>query len=161
MLENDKIVLSSIAFKPNPNTMSTKVLLATLAGAVAAFLFGWIVFGVLLEDFYKSNTPVFEGLMKSPPNLIVIFLSNLVNAFLLAYIFNRWAGIRTAVEGAQAGFIIFAITSLAFDLMMYATMNMLTPLVMVVDVVGSGAFGAVTGAVVAVILGSRKNVVSA
>jgi hypothetical protein len=141
--------------------MNTKVLLATLAAAIAAFLFGWIVFGILLEDFYKSNTPVYEGLMKNPPNLIMIFLSNIVNAFLLAYIFNRWAGIRTAVEGAQAGFIIFALTSLAFDLMMYATMNMLTPIVMVVDVVGSGAFGAVTGAVVGLVLGSRKKVASA
>jgi hypothetical protein len=141
--------------------MNTKVLIATIVGAVAAFLFGWIVFGLLLDDFYKSNTPVYEGLMKNPPNLILIFLSNLVNAFLLAYIFNRWAGIRTAGEGAQAGFIIFAITSLAFDLMMYATMNMLTPLVMVVDVVGSGAFGAVIGAVVALVLGSGKKVASA
>ena len=141
--------------------MNTKVLLATLAAAIAAFLFGWIVFGILLEDFYKSNTPVYEGLMKNPPNLVMIFLSNIVNAFLLAYIFNRWAGIRTAIEGAQAGFIIFFLTSLAFDLMMYATMNMLTPLVMVVDVLGSGAFGAVIGAVVGLVLGSRKKVASA
>lgn len=86
--------------------------------------------------------------MKNPPNVLIIFLSNIVNAFLLAYIFNWWAGIRTARAGAQAGFIIFAITSLAFDLMMYATMNLLTPVVMVVDVVGSGEFGAGTGAVV-------------
>ena len=141
--------------------MNTKVLIATIVGAVSAFLFGWIVFGLLLDDFYKSNTPVYEGLMKNPPNLIIIFLANIVDAFLLAYIFSRWAGIRTAGEGAQAGFIIFAITSLAFDLMMYATMNMLTPLVMVVDVVGSGAFGAFIGAVVGLVLGSGKKVASA
>lgn len=141
--------------------MNTKVLLATLAAAIAAFLFGWVVFGILLDDFYKSNTPVYEGLMKNPPDLLMIFLSNVFNAFLISYIFNRWAGIRTAGEGAQAGFIIVAITALAYDLMTYAMMNLLTPMVMVVDVIGSGAFGAVIGAVAGLVLGSGKKVASA
>jgi len=141
--------------------MNTKVLLATLAAAIAAFLFGWVVFGILLDDFYKSNTPVYEGLMKNPPDVLMIFLSNVFNAFLISYIFYRWAGIRTAGQGAQAGFIIIAITALAYDLMTYAMMNLLTPMVMVVDVLGSGAFGAVIGAVAAVVLGSGKKVASA
>lgn len=141
--------------------MNTKVLIATLAAAVAAFLFGWLVFGILLADFYASNSPVYEGLMKDPPNLLFIFFSNVINAFLIAYIFNRWAGIKTAIDGAQAGFIIVALTAFGYDLMMYATMNMLTPVVMVVDVVGSGAFGAVIGAVAGFVLGSGKKVASA
>lgn len=141
--------------------MNSKVLVATLAAAVAAFLFGWVVFGILLADFYKANVPVFEGLMKDPPDLLMIFLSNLFNAFLIAFIFNRWAGIRTAGEGAQAGFIIMAIVALGTDLMMYATMNLTTPVLMAVDVVGSGLFGAVIGAVAGYVLGTGKKAAAA
>lgn len=141
--------------------MNSKVLVATLAAAVAAFLFGWVVFGILLADFYKANAPVFEGLMKDPPDLLMIFLSNLFNAFLIAFIFNRWAGIRTAGEGAQAGFIIMAIVALGTDLMMYATMNLTTPVLMAVDVVGSGLFGAVIGAVAGYVLGTGKKAAAA
>lgn len=141
--------------------MNSKVLVATLAAAVAAFLFGWVVFGILLADFYKANAPVFEGLMKDPPDLLMIFLSNLFNAFLIAFIFNRWAGIRTAGEGAQAGFIIMAIVALGTDLMMYGTMNLTTPVLMAVDVVGSGLFGAVIGAVAGYVLGTGKKAAAA
>ena len=35
--------------------MNTKVLLATLAAGIVAFFFGWLVFGILLADFYYSS----------------------------------------------------------------------------------------------------------
>ena len=141
--------------------MNTKVLLATLAGAIAAFLFGWLVFGILLADFYAANTPVYEGLMKNPPNLLMIFCSNLITAFLLAFIFNRWAGIKSPGEGAQAGLIIVVLTGLSLDLIMYATMNLLSPRVIVVDLISNGAFGGLIGAVVGYVLGTGKKAVSA
>lgn len=140
--------------------MNTKVLLATLAAGIAAFLFGWLLFGILLFDFYAANTNVYEGLIKNPPDLIMIFISNLLTAFLLAYIFNRWANIRSAVEGARAGFIIVGIVAASVDLFLYATMNLYDAWLMAVDIVANGAFGAFIGAVVGMVLGSGRKVVS-
>ncbi len=140
--------------------MNTKVLLATLAAGIVAFFFGWLVFGILLADFYAAHTTLYDGLMKTPPNFILIFVSNLCMAFLFAYIFHRWAGIKTAGEGAQAGFIIGALMALTFDLFMFATMNIFTPTIIAVDVIGNGVFGAVMGAVVGLVLGSGKKVVT-
>lgn len=140
--------------------MNTKVLLATLAAGIAGFLFGWLLFGILLMDFYAANTIVYEGLMRNPPDLIMIFISNLLTAFLLAFIFNRWANIRNAVEGAQAGFIILGLVAASVDLFLYATMNLHNAWIMAVDIVANAAFGAFIGAVVALVLGSGKKVVS-
>ena len=140
--------------------MNTKVLLATLAAGIVAFFFGWLVFGILLADFYTANTTVYEGLVKTPPNFLMIFISNLCMAFLIAYIFNRWAGIKTAGEGAQAGLIIGGLVALTYDLFLYATMNLFTPTIIAVDIIGNGVFGAIVGAIVGLVLGTGKKVVS-
>lgn len=90
----------------------------------------------------------------------MIFISNLLTAFLLAYIFNRWANIRSAVEGARAGFIIVGIVAASVDLFLYATMNLYDAWKMAVDIVANAAFGAFIGAVVGMVLGSGRKVVS-
>jgi hypothetical protein len=141
--------------------MNSKVLLATLAGGIAAFLFGWLVFGLLLADFYAANLTVYEGLMKNPPDLLMIFISNLVLAFLLAYIFNRWAGIKSAGEGAQAGFIIVGLIALGIDVFQFATMNLVSPMLIAVDTIGNAVYGAFIGSIVGLVLGTGKKVVSA
>lgn len=141
--------------------MNSKVLLATLAAGIAAFLFGYLIFGILLADIYAANITVYEGLMKNPPDLLMIFISNLLLSFLLAYIFNRWASIRSAGEGAQAGFIIVGLIALSIDVIQFATMNLLTPLIIAIDAVSNAIFGAFLGAIIGFVLGRGKKVVSA
>jgi hypothetical protein len=140
--------------------MYTKLLLATLAGGVAAFLFGYLFFGILLADFYATNITSYEGLIKNPPNLFMIFVSNLILSFLLAYIFSRWAGIKSAAQGAQAGFIIVGLIAISIDVFQFATMNLISPLFIAVDTVGNAIFGAVVGSVAGFVLGSGKKVVT-
>lgn len=139
--------------------MNMKVLVAAFVAAVAAFLFGWLIFGILLADFYSANTTVYAGLMKDPPDFLMIFLSNLFSAFLLAFIFQRWAGINSARDGAMGGFIIFLLIAVSFDLFLYATMNLFSPLVIVVDVISNAVFGALIGAITGYILGTGKKAV--
>lgn len=136
--------------------MNTKLFIAAIAGGVLYFLLGWIVYGILLMDFYAENTIVYAGLMKEMPNLILMFLSNLFMAFLITWIFQKWANIRTVSHGFSAGFLIGLLYSLSIDLMFYSTMNLYNETVLIVDIIVNAVLIALVGACIGWILGLDK-----
>jgi len=127
--------------------MNTKTLLAGLFAGIITFLLGWLIFGMLLMDFYMSNSTLYTGLMKDPPNFIAIFIANLSWGLLIAYIFNL-AGIKTTQNGAIKGVIIFFLVVLGVDLLYYAQMNLFGLKVILVDVIANVVLGAIVGAFV-------------
>ena len=69
--------------------MKIRVLVASVAGALVIFGLGYLIYGVLLVSYLKENMIQYAGLNKQPlPDFIPLFLSNLVVAFLLAFIFE-------------------------------------------------------------------------
>lgn len=137
--------------------MNAKILLAALAGGVASFLLGWLVFGILLDPWYRSiMTPEAAAAQRAPEDMLMwaIILSNLVYGLLLALIYSRWGGISTFKGGAIAGVIIGLLVALSYDLGFYAFMKTWTnPAILFVDPLASGAVGAVVGGVVGWVLG--------
>ncbi len=134
----------------------SKLIIATLAGAVLYFLLGWVLYGILLMDFFTNNSIQYEGLMKEMPDLIFMFLSNLVMAFFLAFILDHWANKKSFAKGFTAGLFITFLIGLSFDLMFYSSMNIYTPVALVVDVIVVSVMGGITGGVIGWILGSGK-----
>lgn len=137
--------------------MNTKVLLAALAGGVASFLLGWLVFGILLDPWYRSMmTPEAVAVQRPMEEMLMwaIVLSNLVYGLLLALIYNRWAGISTFKSGAIAGAVIGLLVALSYGLGFYAFMKTWTsPAILFVDPIASGVVGAIVGGVVGWVLG--------
>jgi hypothetical protein len=126
--------------------MNSKTLLGALIAGVVAFLLGWLIFGILLMDFYTDNTTQYTGLMKNPPEIWVIAVANLVWGLLLAWIFSK-AGINTISKGFSTGLILTLLMVLGFDLFLYAQMNLFNTKILAVDVVLNALFGGVIGAV--------------
>ncbi len=139
----------------------TKLLLATLVGAVVNFLAGWLIYGMLLMDTMKNGmTEAAKAVMKGPGEEIIplYFVSSVFAALMLAYIYERWAGIRTMVAGATAGTVIFMLMALNIDLGFMAGMNMFNGnSMLIVDVLVYGVFGALTGGAVGWMLGYNRN----
>ena len=136
--------------------MLARVLAATVAGGITFFILGFVIFGLILDPMVmRPNTnPDAMKLMKDPPDLPFLILGNLVAAFLLAYIFDKWATIRTFVGGLIGGAVIWFIIALYFQLMFAAFMRMSTSYVpAVADVIGTTIVGAITGGVVGLVLG--------
>ena len=135
--------------------MNTRVLVATVAGGAAMFLFGFLIYGLLLDaSVMKPNMIVYAGLMKDPPDWISLILANLVYSFLLALVFDKWASIRTAAGGALGGAILVFLITLTMQLFNMAFMNLaknFTPVI--ADIVGGTVLGAITGATIGWILG--------
>ena len=136
--------------------MSTKVLLATLAGFVTMFLLGWLFWGYLFMDTFKSLSNPVEGAERAEPILWAIALSNVAWAYLYAYIFDRWASISTFKGGAMAGALMALLIGLTLDLVMYATLTMPTLQGLALDVVLNLVVGAIGGGVIGWVLGNQS-----
>ena len=135
--------------------MVARILAATVAGGVAFFILGFVIYGLILDPMVmKPNMNTYPGLMIDPPVWVPLVLANMVSALLLAYIFEKWAGIRTFMGGLQGGAVVFFLIALSFQLMFAAFMNLAknyTPAI--ADVLGSTVMGALGGGVIGAVLG--------
>jgi uncharacterized membrane protein SpoIIM required for sporulation len=133
--------------------MKIGTLLAAVAGGIVMFFLGFLFFGILLATFFQNYSVKYEGLMKDPPEVALIFLFNLVWAWLLAIVMD-WANIKNLAGGAKSGAVVTFLLSLGVNLQYYAFMNIYTSFVpMVVDVLVVTVMGAIAGAVIALVLG--------
>ena len=139
--------------------MIKKLPLATIAGAVAQFLLGWLVYGIILAKFMETNTNHFEGLMKdmnSGSFMVLIFCSGLVMSFMIAAIFQRWAKIKTFFNGFIGGLWLGFLLSLSYDLYFLAAMNLMSVGGTIVDIITSSITTGIVGGIIGWILGMGK-----
>jgi hypothetical protein len=137
--------------------MYKKILLSTLAGAVTAFFLGWVVFGLLLMDFYTSNTTVYEGLLKGSPNMFTISLGCVLQAFLVSWVYAGFSGRKSVAGGAMTGAILGLLVSAMSDLNFFGSYNLYTPTLLAADVVVNGIYAAGVGAVIGFVLRDKTS----
>ena len=136
--------------------MNNRVLWATLAGGVASYLLGWLIYGILLRDMtsmYGSATGVQKTDMR---DMWALILGNFSIAYLLVHIFTRWANISTLQAGATTGALLGFLIWLSVDLIMFGTTNVYSLTGVVVDVIVSTVMGAVSGGVIGWVLGYKR-----
>jgi len=143
--------------------MNSKTIIAAVVGAIASFLLGWVVYGMLLVDYFKSNTVQYEGMMlpDGEMKLWAIFISNLASSWLFAWLFSRM-NVRTFAGGFQTGAIINFVWALAIDMMFYSMMNWFAnSTIIVVDVIVNAIFGGIIGGIIAMMLGRTEKTATA
>ena len=135
--------------------MILRVAIAAVVGAIVMFALGFLFYGILLESYMKSAmSPDAAKLMKESPNLIGLFVSNLAFSWLYAFVFERWASIKTFVSGMIGGALIALPVAIGIDLNMFSTMSLMqSPSPMVVDILVVTVMAAITGGVIGQVLG--------
>lgn len=135
--------------------MLVRVVAAALAGAIVFFGLGYVIFGILLDPVLKNYMVQYPGLMKEPmPDLIFLFAWNFVMAFLFAFVFDYWAGIRSFMAGLKGGAILMFLIALMTDLSFLAFMNIMKGYTgVIIDVAAETVLGAIAGGVIALVLG--------
>ena len=126
--------------------MNTKTLLGALIAGVVSFLLGWLIFGILLMDYYAANKVQYPGLLKDPMEIWPIAVADLVWGLLVSWIFSM-ANIKTVAKGVTVGFLIGFLMVLGFDLFVYAELNLYSTRLLGLDVIMNGIMGAASGAV--------------
>ena len=139
--------------------MLTKLLAATIAGGIAFFILGFLIFGLVLGPnvMLPNVNPDAAKILNETPVWAPLIFSNLAIALLLAYIFETLAGIRSFAGGLKAGAIILFVLDLYIQLSFLAFMKMHTSLTPVIaDLIGTTVMGAIAGGVIGAVLGAMN-----
>lgn len=132
--------------------MNTKTIVAVIVGAIASFLLGWVIWGMLLMDYFQSNTVKYEGMMYEEPKLWAIFIGNLAASALLGWVLEK-TNTRGFAGGFMTGLIIFMLNSISIDMMFYAMMNWYSnTTVIIVDIIVNSLFGGAIGGVMGLMM---------
>ncbi|HQW84306.1 MAG TPA: hypothetical protein PK987_07600 [Ferruginibacter sp.] len=134
-----------------------KLFLGGIAGGVAFFLLGWLIYGILLANFMSNHTGTAGNLMRADGEILFLYLiiGTLAQGFFLAYIFLK-ANINKMPAGFITGAIVGLLLTISFDCIAYATSTMISKTAMAVDVVAETVLFAIAGAIVAMVLGMGK-----
>lgn len=127
--------------------MNSKILIAGVLTGIISFLLGWVVWGMLLMDYYESNMIAYEGLQKENMNMVAMIIAQLAGGILLAYIIGNFSGTINMQRGAMIGAIVGLLWCLSIDMYYLAMMNMFANnSVIVVDLIVNAIFSAILGA---------------
>ena len=138
--------------------MIARFIVSSVAGGIVFFVLGYLIYGMALAGFVADHTVTYEGLMKNPPDLIVLAIGNLVWAAMIAFVADYWASTSTPVGGAKVGGILMFFAVLAVDLQNQAFMNIFkgAAVVIIVDVVIVTVMGIIAGAVIGFVIGKMQ-----
>ena len=126
--------------------MNSKTLIAALLGGLTLFVFGYVVYGLLLADFFATSVD------RAEPLILYIGLGELVFGYLIVRVLSQ-TDTSTAADGAKAGAILGLLIFLGLDLIFYGVSTISELSTSLVDVlIGTVQFG-VAGAVVGWYLG--------
>jgi hypothetical protein len=134
--------------------MNMRLILAILVTSVFSFLLGWLIFDILLGTFYESNMNVFKGLQRDEATvrLWAIYLSQVAWCALIGFVLSRQAAKITIASSFVTGALVIGLAGAAFNLMMWATMNLAPYKLYVVDTAVNAVFGGIIAVVIGVIL---------
>lgn len=136
--------------------MNMKILRGTIFGGIAFFLLGWLVWGILLMDFYSANM---NQCAQRPMEEMVwwaIILSNLISALFLT-LFLKWSGARNLMDGLKKGAIFGFLFAASIDFSFWSMTTMISTIgTLVVDILVNTVFIAVVGLIIVLTWGKEK-----
>lgn len=141
------LILIIHSVNPKHFCMNTKIIIAGVLTGIVSFLLGWVVWGMLLMDYYEANMVTYEGMMKDPGNMVTMAISQIASGIMIAYIIGNFSGKITWMRGATIGLIIGLLFAISIDMYFYSFMNWFSnTTIIIVDVVINGLFTALLGA---------------
>jgi len=135
-----------------------KFVVSGIVGGIVAFFAGWLVYGVLLMDFFAKNVGSATGVQRAMADMVwwALIAGNLCSGLLLSYIYNKWANITSFGAGFSGGLALGLLMSAMFDLTMYGTSNLSNLNGAIADIVCATVITGVTGGVVGLMNGKGK-----
>jgi hypothetical protein len=126
-----------------------KILRGTVFGGIAYFLLGWLVYGIILMNYFSTTTN--QSIMK-PDNEMVwwaMIVSNLAAALLLTLILD-WAKAKSLVDGFVKGAVFGALLTITIDLSFWSmtTMYSMLSTIVIETLVATVVFGVIGSVIV-------------
>ncbi len=83
-----------------------RLVIGTVAGGIALFILGYVIWNMLFTDFFAANAGSAAGVAKEPQVMWAIALGTLSYAALITLAIGTRAGSATIVEGLKIGAIV-------------------------------------------------------
>jgi hypothetical protein len=123
-----------------------KFIIAGLVGGIIDFILGGILYGLVFTTIYPQNENT---------KMEFIFLGCMTFGFFVSFIFNKWAGISTLIDGAKAGALIGLFYGISMNFFMFSSQPVnYTNLGL--DTIVNIIMGTGVGAAVGIVLGKLK-----
>lgn len=136
--------------------MKSKTIIGTIAGGVAFFLLGWLIYGLLLKDLMAEHSNSDFMLKEEEMVMWAIILSNLIWAYFLTWIIEM-KGAKGFPAGMGIGLTVGFITTLSFDLGMFAMSKMFLNFNgLLIDVAANSIMTAIVGGIIGMIMGGKE-----
>ena len=133
-----------------------KFLMGTVVGGIVFFFLGYLLYGILLVEFFAENAGTATNVAKTELQWWPLIIANLAGAAMYSYIFLRWTDINTFGEGVKAATLIGFLIALSWDFTTYDTTNILTLNGAMADVIVSATMHGLVGGVIGVIIGMKS-----
>jgi len=134
--------------------MDTKrILIGTLVGGVAMYVFGYLIFELVFGGFYARNVGSASGVLRDTPLQWAVALGSLSLAALVTLAIETRPGPLTIGKGFTTAAVVGFLLWLGVDLLRYGGTNVpnLTRTLVdpVLEIVRNGAVGVIVAAVLA------------
>lgn len=127
-----------------------RILVGTVVGGIVLFLLGYLMFGIVFADFFRTNAGTATGVERMPLNLVPIGIGQLAAAAALTLILN-WAGVKGIGQGATIGGVVGLLFFLGVDLTMFGTSNLNNLTATLVDPILGAILYAIAGGAIAAV----------
>ena len=134
-----------------------KILRGTLFGGIVYFLIGWLVYGILLMDFFSANMNQCAARPAGDMIWWAIIVSNFSAALLLTLIL-KWSGAKGILDGLKTGALFGFLFALTIDLSSWSMTTMYSKFgVLVADVAVSTVVLGILGMAIVLLWGKEKS----
>jgi len=127
--------------------MNSKTFLIGIAGGILIFLMGFLIYGILLMDYFGANMGSYPGLLKEPMEIWAIGAGNLIWGILLAFFLNA-VKVESGIQGAIQGAILFFLFGLGANFVSFGQYNLMPLSLSFVDALCMALLGGVSGAAI-------------
>jgi hypothetical protein len=133
-----------------------KILRGTIFGGILYFLLGWLVWGILLMDFFLDNT----NQCANRPDGVMIWWAMIMSTLLVALLltlFLNWAKAKSMADGLITGAIFGSLFTATIDLSFWSMTTMYNSLIpILVEIAVSAVLYALVGMVIVLTWGKEK-----
>jgi hypothetical protein len=130
-----------------------RILIGTIAGGVALYATGYLIFIVMFGDFYAANSGSATGVDRSSQIQWAEALASLAYAALITFAMGNRRDAMSLGVGGRIGAIVGFLLWLTADFVFYGATNIANLTRTIVDPLLEFVHGGIGGAVIAAVLG--------
>lgn len=135
--------------------MNLKTLLIGIAGGIVIFFAGFLIYGILLMDFFAANANSIPGLTKEPMEIWAVGLGNIIWGIILAYTLSL-GKIKSGLKGGIHGAYLFFLFGLGYNFVLFGQYNLMPLLSSFVDAFCMAILGGTSGLAIGWLLGKNS-----